>query len=274
MRRLIAGVLAVLLCACTAGCFGTPRSRYTIILQHDWSAPASSMSTKLAARPITPSEDLGHVIVDDPWWETNGWYAWVIVKDEAGNIIDKPPVEWTTDIPECIRIVYYMPDGRTDLVLVTAFPGSAMGKGKLYAKYGNATASMTVVAYGPRFELERSDIAPTSDGWSVARRAIVDRSEADFWLDTTSTSSPALIKAPNGVKQLGDRELMYGWGYFEPFVTPSEEGLTSEVPLVGGVYEIVARDGTHYKIADLGTRTESSGLSWKAITTFTWAPFW
>ncbi|MGE5584035.1 MAG: hypothetical protein ACM309_00625 [Bacillota bacterium] len=272
MRRLIAGVFAVFLCVCVTGCFGLTRSsRYTIIMQHDWSVPASA---KLAARPVTPSEDLGHVIADDPLWETNGWYAWVTVKDEAGNVIDKPAVEWTTDIPECIRIVYYMPDGRTDLVLVTAFPGSAIGKGKLYAKCGDATASMAVVAYGPQFELTVSSGSPESEGWSRTRGIVLDRSEADFWIGASPDGPARVIKAPYGIRWLGDSSYFGEWGFFEHFPAPSNDGFVTELPPALGIYEVIGQDGVHYKVGAYGHASGSAGIDWYSTTMFTWAPFW
>ncbi len=266
-RALLFGICLVTLCTAGIGCFGNlgPRSRYTIKLYHQ---PAGEEYQLVSTKSLGALDEIGRVFADDPYWETNGWSAWVVVTDEDGNRIYDPEVKWATDIPECIRILP-VPE-RTDAVEIRPFPGSEVGRGHLYATYRDAMASLVLVSYG-QFELTLPQEEYVSDGWSFGSQQIVDASEADLYItcepDDVSRHS---LHAPYGIRLREGWE--DGWVFLEACQEPATDGFSESVPeRYRSIYEVIGQDGTHYRFSVTGGFSSSHDGQRVSIG---WAPFW
>lgn len=264
-RALLFGICLVTLCTAGIGCFGNlgPRPRYTIKLYHQ---PAGEEYQLVSTKTLGALDEIGRVFADDPLWETNGWSAWVVVTDEDGNRIYDPEVEWTTDIPECIRILP-VPE-RTDAVEIRPFPGSEVGRGYLYATYRDAMASLVLVSYG-QFELTLPAGEYVSDGWSFDSRQLVDASEADLYITCEPDNIlQHTLHAPLGIQLRNVRDDSYA--FLEMCQEPVIEGFSDSILEQGkSIYEVIGRNG-HYRVS---AHNWYSGPDGQRVS-FAWAPFW
>lgn len=269
-RATLVSLCIALLCVMVAGCFMGPR-RYSIQLYHGPAGqgvlPTVTRSLSTSALALDPVDEIGRVFADDPLWETNGWSAWVVVTDENGVRVYDPEVAWTTDIPECIRILS-VPE-RTDAVEIRPFPGSKVGCGHLYVSYRDAVASLMLVSYG-QFELTLSAGEHVSDGWSFELQQIVDVSEADLYI----TCNPDIIQlrtlhAPYGI-QLRE-EWDNAWTFLEACQEPAVEGFgDAAAEKSESIYEVIGQNGVHYRVSVTGLYSGSDGQR----VFLAWAPFW
>lgn len=250
-------VIAVCLVMLGSGC--GPYSRYSVRMYH---GPGSH----LTAKSTEAQPELGRVYADDPYWETNGWRAWVVVTKDGKRVYD-PDIQWTVDTPECVMI-HRLPE-RTDYVRITAYPGSSVGRGRVYATYCGVTAEMELVSYG-HFELVLPAGGGTSTGWAFDAQPVTDATEADIYASCGEFNPrQRTLHAPNGIQMRGAWSDL--WTFLEGCREPALDGFVTTTSLENqSIYEVIGRDGRHYRVSCTG---EYMGPDGQRLF-MAWAPFW
>lgn len=262
MRRFLRAVpIVCLLILCMlvgTGCLCRPR--YSIRIYHGPASPAAKSSWGGMLYTV------GRVMADDPEWKTNRWYAWVVVADRDGTTIEDPDVTWTTDIPQCIALCPVA--DRPDCIDISAYPGSQVGRGRVYADFNGVTDSIDMVCYG-RLELAFLPDEHMSDGWSFADQSVVPWDRADLYAAREGESYPPTWHAPYGIQARSQWD--DPWAFLDSCTEPVAEGFCDTVvPDSSIVYEVISKDGTHYRVSRTGGYVGPDGQR----LFMAWAPFW
>ncbi|MBW2084428.1 MAG: hypothetical protein JRI54_00130 [Deltaproteobacteria bacterium] len=238
---------------------------YSITIKHKHSPEVESV---IKIRNISSQNDMGHVYAGYPYPEAKSWYAWAEVYDSDGNKIKNPTIEWSTNFPE--GITWEKDPVRNNGIYV--MPKAQKGRGKLFAKYQEETAELTIIAYG-YFKCIHNN-TDEHQGWSFSSQSFVSINEADVYIETYGAShNRTKIIAPYGIKKLEDSILRDA--YFEKYNTPSSENFITEIMPPNGIFEVIAADGVHYKLSAF-TYSHSSTISedlkdlWENTVEFAW----